>query len=227
MKQYLDLLKNILENGEEKYIPRSDVNTLVVPPMWFQHDLRNGFPLVTTKAVAKKSMAVELEGFIKGITDKKWYRDRGCKIWNQWCSPVWVPEGATNEERLQIQMECEDLGPIYGERWANFGKPYLGKYGHETFAICRLTGNVFGDLSISMQDTRALALARGDQFAAMIHTLKENPDDRRMVVHAWDVNALPEQALPACHLGFVIQHINGVLHLQWTQRSCDFFLGVN
>lgn len=227
MIQYLNMLKKIMDDGEQKYIKRSDVTTLVVPPMFFQHDMRDGFPLVTTKQVAKKTMAVELEGFIKGITDKTWYQERGCKIWNEWCNPIWVDKNLTGEERKKAQAECNDLGPIYGERWANFGNQYLGRWGHETFANCRRTGNVFGDISVDGgYDTREKAMARGDQFAAMIHTLKDNPDDRRMVVNAWDINALPQQGLPACHLGFVIQHINGVLHLAWSQRSADFFLGI-
>ena len=93
--------------------------------MFFQHDMREGFPLVTTKKVAKKTMAVELEGFIKGITSKRWFQVRGCKIWNEWANPIWIDKSLPAEERKKAQVECNDLGPIYGERWANFGNQYL------------------------------------------------------------------------------------------------------
>jgi len=225
MKQYIDMLKNILEKGETKYIPRSDVNTLVVPPMFFQHDMSKGFPLLTTKKVAKRTMAVELEGFIKGVTDKKWYQDRKCKIWDEWCNPLSIPKDLRTEDRLKAQLEGRDLGPIYGRTWGSFGNEYTGIYGHETIEKRRKTGNVFGDITQG-GDTRSKAMERGDQFAAMIHTLKENPDDRRMVVSAWDINVLPQQALPSCHVMFIVQHINGKLHLSWKQRSVDTFLGL-
>ena len=76
----------------------------------FKHDMIGRFPLLTTKKMAYKSIWVELEGFIKGITSKKWYQERNCNIWNEWSNP-------TNDED-------NDLGPIYGYQWRRFNEIY-------------------------------------------------------------------------------------------------------
>jgi thymidylate synthase len=106
MTNYLDLLKYVLENGQsrkgrtkEHY---SSVNTLL-----FRHNMGDGFPAVTTKKLAFKTMLVELEGFIHAVTSKKWYQDRGCHIWDEWSNPS--------------HDHDDDLGPIYGYQWRKFG----------------------------------------------------------------------------------------------------------
>jgi len=187
MKAYLDILKHVLQNGERKE-NRTGIDTLVVPPQMLTCDLRDGFPLLTTKKMAKKSMLVELEGFIGGITDKRWYQERGCNIWNEWSNPT------NNLDN--------DLGPIYGHQWRRFG--------HTLPSMCKQNP----------------LLRPEDQLATIINSLKTNPNDRRMVCMAWNPTQNAEMALPPCHLGFVLQHINGVLHLAQIQRSCDMFLGV-
>jgi thymidylate synthase len=186
---YLNILRDILENGETKE-NRTGIDTLVLPPQTIQHDMSLGFPLLTTKKMAKKTMMVELEGFIKGITSKKWYQDRGCHIWDGWSNPSKVPSDLSDEERKEFQLKEDDLGPVYGSQWRN----YNGQ-------SC-------------------------DQLKDNIDTLKRDPNNRRLVTMSWNPLVLDQQALPACHLGFIIQHINGKLHLSWWQRSCDFFLGI-
>lgn len=190
MQAYLDLIGTVLCDGEWKH-NRTGVRTKVVFGESIKHDLRNGFPLLTTKKMAWKTMLVELEGFIGGITDKRWYQKRGCKIWNEWSNP---------------DAEYEhDLGPIYGYQWRRFNKDY--------------------DEIVSDKLDHA-DVFHNDQLSNVVEMLKSNPDDRRMVVSAWNPLQIDIMALPPCHLMFNLVHINGVLNLEWHQRSCDLMLGV-
>jgi thymidylate synthase len=88
----------------------------------FEHDMSNGFPLLTQRKLPYKSTKVELEFFIKGLRSKKWLQERGCKYWNQWCNPKKVPYG--NDEETKAKMAAEDdLGLVYGTQWRNFSFP--------------------------------------------------------------------------------------------------------
>lgn len=120
--QYCKLLIDIMKNGTQKG-DRTGIGTKSVSGRMIQHDMADGFPAITTKKLFFKTMAIELEGFIKGVTDKQWYKDRGCNIWNQWSNPKTRPEGISPED-------WNDLGPIYGANWRNFngeGYDQLGK----------------------------------------------------------------------------------------------------
>jgi thymidylate synthase len=178
-----------LKNGERKQ-NRTGVETLVVEPQMIKHDMSLGAPIPTTKKMAFKTMKVELQGFIGGVTSKKWYQKLGCKIWDGWCNPKRIPKGLSDADRKEFQLHEDDLGVIYGSQWRNYNGQNC------------------------------------DQFKKIIDKLKTDPDDRRMVCMSWNPLVLDEQALPACHLGFVIQHINGKLHLSFWQRSVDVFLGL-
>lgn len=118
-EKYINLLKNIKQNGTNKG-DRTGTGTRSLSGAMIQHDMSEGFPLLTTKRVAFKTMAVELEGFIKGITDKQWYKDRKCNIWNEWCNPAAIPSGLEHNTRIKFQKSECDLGPIYGSQWRNF-----------------------------------------------------------------------------------------------------------
>lgn len=117
--QYLNNLKNILNNGTEKK-DRTGVGTYSISGTMIRHDMSEGFPALTTKKLFFKTMSVELEGFLKGITDKQWYKDRKCNIWNQWCRPSKIPNNLSDDERKKFQLEENDLGFIYGYQWRNF-----------------------------------------------------------------------------------------------------------
>jgi thymidylate synthase len=117
--QYLNLIDTILKNGILKE-NRTGVSAYTIAHTMLQHDMQNGFPLLTTKKMGIKSISAELEFFIKGLTDKQWLKDRKCSIWNEWCNPKKIPNDLTDEERKAYQLTENDLGPIYGYQWRNF-----------------------------------------------------------------------------------------------------------
>ncbi len=199
MKTYLDIVRHILENGERKE-NRTGVDAITVAGVCFEHDMARGFPLLTTKKMPFKTIRVELEFFIKGLTDKKWLQDRRCTIWDEWANPKKAPYGH-DEASKQRMREERDLGPVYGFQWRHFDAHY------ESYD----------------SDYAGKGI---DQLGKIVETLKKNPGDRRMIVVAWNPKALSEQALPPCHYGFQVTVINGKLNLLWNQRSVDTMLGL-
>jgi len=199
MKTYLDIVRKILDHGEMKD-NRTGIKTLAVPGVMFEHDMANGFPLVTTKSVPMRLIASELEFFIKGITNKKWLQDRNNHIWDEWCSPDKVKYSHDESTREKMREEIE-LGPIYGYQWRNFGADYFD------------------------MDTKPKGNGV-DQLKNMIDMLDKNPMDRRMIVSAWNPVDLQRMALPPCHFCFQVTVIAGKLNLLWSQRSVDVALGL-
>lgn len=186
MQSYLNIVKDILNNGILKE-NRTGVSTLAISGTMFSHDMREGFPLLTTKKMSLKNIAVELEFFIKGLSSKKWLQDRNNHIWDAWCNPQKVLYG-NDENTKQKMMKEDDLGAIYGKQWRNFGGV--------------------------------------DQLKNVVNTLKTNPNDRRMIVSAWNPPELNQMALPPCHLMFQVIVINDTINLNWYQRSVDTMLGL-
>ena len=131
--------------------------------------------------------------FIQGLTDKQWLKDRNCHIWNEWHNPQ------SNDDN--------DLGPIYGYQWRNFG-----------------------GYSPANDDSKKNDLHQHstgcDQLKQLVEQLKSNPNDRRMLVSAWNPLDLPFMALPPCHVLFHLVALDGKLNLTWFQRSCDLMLGI-
>ncbi len=171
MQQYLDLLRDIMENGVDK-MDRTGVGTRSVFGRQMRFDLSKGFPLVTTKKVHLKSIIYELLWFLKGETNVKYLQDNGVRIWNEWAD------------------ENGELGPVYGSQWRNWNGEGI------------------------------------DQIAEVIKTLKTKPNDRRMIVSAWNVGKIPQMHLPPCHMMFQFYVANNKLSCMLYQRSCDMFLGV-
>jgi len=116
---YLQALRDILAEGILTD-NRTGVKAYTVPHLMIQHDMQLGFPLLTTKKMAFKAIRVELEGFLKGITDKSWYQERGCHIWDEWCDPELVSHITDPDEKKKAQLVEDDLGPIYGSQWRVF-----------------------------------------------------------------------------------------------------------
>jgi len=199
MKSYISIVQKILDGGIRKH-NRTGVDTLSIPGMLFEHDMSDGFPLLTTKRVPFRLVASELEFFIKGITDKEWLRSRDNHIWDEWCSPDIVAYNNDDSTKKRMKEERE-LGPIYGFQWRNFGAKYLT---HDK----------------SPEGTGV------DQLRRVVEMLKKNPSDRRMLVMAWNPLDIHRMALPPCHYGFQITVIGKKLNLLWNQRSVDVALGL-
>lgn len=173
MKQYLDIVKNILENGEWKDT-RTQYRTLAVPNVVFSHDMKNGFPLLTTRKLPWQSLRVELEGFLRGITSKKWYQERNCHYWDEFHNPTIPNLGSSKEDKdlAQYYIDYDDLGPIYGYQWRKFDEVYdENDEGH---------------------------LQGFDQLQYIVDKLHSNPNDRRMVCSAWNPHHLRIMGLPPC-----------------------------
>ena len=199
MKAYLDIVQKILDTGSRK-ANRTGIDALTIAGAMFEHDMAEGFPLLTTKKVPFRLVGSELEFFIRGITDKEWLRGQNNHVWDEWCSPDAVPYG--NDEQTKAKMMAErELGPIYGWQWRNFGARYTAY-----------------NLPPEGQSL--------DQLKQMVQTLKTDPDNRRMLVSAWNPLELSHMALPPCHYAFQITVVNYKLNLLWNQRSVDVALGL-
>lgn len=204
--QYCSLLRAIEQDGEWES-NRTEFRAKTLPSWTIRHNMKEGFPLLTIKKTPFKSIKVELEGFIKGITSKKWYQERGCTIWNEWCNPKKVPYGHSEESKAAMAAE-DDLGLIYGSEWRDFHDPNSHQVN---------------------EDHLDEFISRGkgvDQLKNIVNKLKSNPQDRRMICSAWNPLALDQMALPPCHYAFQISVINNKLNLAWVQRSCDVPLGI-
>ncbi|MEK7190249.1 MAG: thymidylate synthase [Patescibacteria group bacterium] len=199
MKAYLDLVKKVLENGK-KVPTRQGKDAYTIAGAIFEHEMSDGFPLLTTKKVPLRLVATELECFINGFTDKKWFQDRNNHIWDEWASPIKAPYGHDQESKQKMREE-RDLGPIYGFQWRHFNAPYKS-----------YDSNYEG---------------KGvDQLKKIIETLKTNPRSRRMIVSAWNPAQTEEMSLPPCFYAFQVTVIGDKLNLLWNERSVDIMLGL-
>tara|TARA_Y100000389_G_scaffold98622_1_gene95288 strand:- start:1626 stop:2627 length:1002 start_codon:yes stop_codon:yes gene_type:complete len=237
-EQYKDLLSTILQYGREKK-DRTGTGTKSIFGYTIRHDMTQGYPLLTTKRIAVKTMIEELKWFLKGDTNIQILIKNNCNIWNgdaykayqRACMYLLELDDLTKKEFIEkIKTDDEfakswgDLGPIYGKQWRNWN----GK----------------------------------DQIADLIHDLKVNPDSRRLMVNAWNVDKLSDMTLPPCHYGFQVYTTEMTLKeraeewtlsigkdisyakrlehkdlderkvprrkisLMWNQRSVDVFLGL-
>ncbi len=190
MKQYLDLLKNVFENGEVRH-DRTGVGTIGIFGAQIRFRLADGFPLMTTKKVHTRSIINELLWFLSGSTNNSWLRERGVTIWDEW---------STAEQCAKFGRSENDLGPIYGHQWRNFG------------ATQNADGS-FGNDGV-------------DQISRLVEEIQKNPFSRRLIVSGWNPAEANKVALPPCHTLFQFYVGNGKLSCQLYQRSADLFLGV-
>jgi thymidylate synthase len=192
-QQYLNLIRDVLEGGDER-IDRTGVGTIARFGCSMRFDLSDSFPLLTTKKVFWRGVVEELLWFISGSTSAHKLHDRGIKIWDEHGSRRYL-------DKLGIEREEGDLGPIYGFQWRHFGAKYIDMHTDYT--------------------------GQGvDQLAQLIETLKTNPTDRRLILSAWNPADLSKMALPPCHMFAQFYVSGGKLSCQLYQRSCDIGLGV-
>jgi len=215
MKAYLDILNSILESPYRlSKSTRTGIDTISLTGVQFVHDMRKGFPLLTTKKMPMKVIATELEFFIKGLSDKKWLQERGCHIWDSWCNPKRIKDDLNNmskwefsiyeERRKELQKKEFDLGRIYGVQWRRWTSSKIK----------------------NMLSSGRVMNYEIDQLKDIISRAKEDPFDRRLLVSAWRPDELDEMALPPCHDSFQILSVGVYLDLIWRQRSVDAFLGL-
>jgi thymidylate synthase len=298
MKEYLDIVNNILTTGV--YKPnRTGIGAYTIAGEKFEHDMSEGFPLLTTKKMPFKGVASELEFFIKGITDKKWLQDRKNYIWDEWSSTgiildelqnTYMSYGSGDVEHISLD---ENMGVVLSRMWDNYRKEYRNENG-EIMLTPKMTAAIedikssgyfkypekmFLDEPISLfTDHRKSPSLDGtlakewdgklidkivkigqlmgrdlgpiygwqwrhfgaeygrynndytgrgiDQLDNLVKTLEKNPNDRRMIVTAWNPKDISKMGLPACHYGFQVTVINDKLNLLWNQRSVDTMLGL-
>ncbi len=209
--RYQGILQDILLEGKEKG-DRTGTGTISVFGKQIRHDMSEGFPLLTTKKMAVKTMMTELKWFLKGDTNIKYLVDNNCHIWDgdaykAYCKAhpsEYHDDMFTQKEFIQHIKEDESfasswgkLGPIYGKQWREWSP-------------------VAGEINKGGKD----------QIKELIDNIKNNPDSRRLMVSAWNVSELPLVVLPPCHYGFQCYVNDGKLSLMWNQRSVDTFLGL-
>ena len=209
MKQYLELLQDILDNGEVKD-DRTGVGTHSVFGRHLRFDLRRGFPAVTTKKLAWKSCVGELLWFIEGSSSERrlaeiTHGDAEGKI------TIWTPNALAPYWKHKAKFEG-DLGRVYGVQWRHWNKYRTEK-----------------DMGQAHKGGTRLAVDKTeiDQLANLIKGLTEDPNGRRHILSAWNVSELDEMALPPCHVmsQFYVNK-NKELSCHMYQRSVDVFLGL-
>ena len=185
--RYQNILQDILLEGKEKG-DRTGTGTISVFGKQIRHDMSEGFPLLTTKKMAVKTMMTELKWFLKGDTNIKYLVDNNCHIWDGDAYKAYSHKDKLTQKEFIQKIKSDwkfarnygDLGPIYGKQWRNCD----GK----------------------------------DQIKELIKNIKENPTSRRLMVSAWNVGELEDVVLPPCHYGFQCYVNDGKLSLMWNQR---------
>ncbi len=213
MKQYLDLLQYIMDNGDQKN-DRTGVGTKSVFGYQMRFDLQEGFPLLTTKKVFLKGIIHELIWFLKGESNIKYLVDNDVHIWNDWPFQKYLEENGLAEEF-----------PKYSQQWQEKMQEYVEKIkSDDDFAVkWGELGPVYG---VQWRRWKTSDGREIDQISQIIDTIKNNPDSRRIILSAWNVGDIEKMALPPCHLLFQFNVSNGKLSCQLYQRSADTLLGV-
>ena len=210
-RQYLELVNHILRFGYTKQ-DRTGTGTKSIFGWQIRHSMKEGFPLLTTKKMAWKTMVTELLWFLRGDTNIKYLVDNGCHIWDgdayknckqkvehRLNSFFLKNEGPnkivplTQEEFInKIKTDDEfaktwgELGPVYGKQWRSweeFDYYIENEYGNNEYGGGWTTKHI-------------------DQIANVIHLLKTDPDSRRILVNSWNTGEIHEMVLPPCHYSF-------------------------
>jgi len=217
-KQYLDLLRDIKENGFVKHT-RQGTDAATVFGRQMRFDLNEGFPLLTTKKLFMRGITHELLWFLNGDSNIEYLIKNNVHIWDEWPYRNYVQQ---NEKRIVIPEET------YSQEWREGMKSFTDKIANDPKFAKKWgeLGPVYGYQWRHWPDGKGGEI---DQIQQVIDTLKTNPDSRRILVSAWNVADIKEMAiagLPPCHSLFQFQVIDGRLNCQLYQRSADFFLGV-
>ena len=207
MRQYLELLDKIRRDGVVRG-DRTGTGTKGIFGYQMRFDLRDGFPLVTTKRLFLKGVIYELLWFLRGDTNIKYLVDNGVHIWDsdayRYYNELCVRHGVLPVDKDTFLAAAGVESPIEGYRFGDLN-------------------NVYGYQWRSWPTGDGGAI---DQIIKVIETIKTNPNSRRMIVSAWNVADVDNMALPPCHTMFQFFVAEGRLSCQLYQRSGDTFLGV-
>ena len=209
-KQYQSLLQDILDNGHQKG-DRTGTGTISTFGRQIRHNMKDGFPLLTTKKMYFKGIVTELLWFLRGDTNIKYLVDNDCHIWDgdayqnylkggdiKWLKSFGIPypkEEFINKIKTddEFAKKWGELGPVYGKQWRGWGSDEI------------LVEKSFGDDEGFGYKRKVKEQTKGiDQIAILINDLKTNPDSRRLMVNAWNVGELDQMTLPPCHYGFQV-----------------------
>lgn len=202
MKQYLDLLQDIMDNGRDK-ADRTGTGTRSVFGRQMRFDLKKGFPLITTKKIHLKSVIHELLWFLNGDTNVAYLQDNGVRIWNEWAD------------------EEGNLGPIYGKQWREWidYKVVVPHDTERTRELMRRGYEYCGILDAGMLK-HLVYVKHHDQITNVMRQLKEDPDSRRIIVSAWNVGDLDDMHLAPCFLaGTPVSVPGGVRNIEDIQKG--------
>jgi len=212
-RKYKDLLVDIINNGVEKE-DRTGTGTISVFGRQIRHNMSEGYPLLTTKKMAFKTMVIELIWFLRGDTNIKYLVDNGCNIWNGDCFANYMKEWSkcvpgdgkfkegefnssqpyeasnfTKEEFIN-KIKTDDE---FAKKWGELG-PIYGAQWRSWFSL--------GEELYEGDTLQSMSQDSIDQIKVLIDNLKNNPDSRRLMVNAWNVAELDQMVLPPCHYGF-------------------------
>jgi len=216
--QYLTVLQRILDDGEESR-DRTGVGTLRLVGETLKFNLADGFPLITTKRVWFRGLAVELLWMISGDFNIRPLVLQNVNIWNEWPFVHYLKRRGVDSAELKkhkpqvwesmltafVEQIAED--PDFAIRWGDLGPVYGSQWRH-------------------WQNSDGTEI---DQLAQAVEQIHTNPDSRRIIVTAWnpsDIEAMQVSGLPPCHMTFQFFVVNGKLSLTMHQRSVDSFLGL-
>jgi thymidylate synthase len=241
-KQYQQLLKDIIEYGVEKQ-DRTGTGTKSIFGYTIRHNMKDGFPLLTTKKMAWKTMVTELLWFLRGDTNIKFLIDNDCHIWDgdaykrfsQIRKSMLMLKPPASEDKLreyiewyeQVTTQEEFINKIktddeFAKTWGELGPIYGKQWRSWTNDNFHKYVNSYDRKTNEPQIEHKVKQI--DQIANLINDLKTNPDSRRLMVNAWNVGELDQMVLPPCHYGFQVY----TRELTWEERWEQYIkLGLN
>lgn len=213
MKIYLDAMKQVLEQGTATE-DRTGVGTISYFGMQQRYDLGQGFPAVTTKKLAWRSVVSELLWFIEGTSDERRLSEILHGSRSREKTTIWTQNAQADYWQPRASYEG-DLGRVYGVQWRHW----------------QTTDRTYQRRTVEGVSREEVVNKEVDQLANLIKGIKADPHGRRHILTAWNPGELQAMALPPCHCfaQFYVQHQSGGkdrLSCQMYQRSCDMFLGV-
>jgi thymidylate synthase len=217
MKQYLDLLRDIKENWVWKN-DRTWTWVRSIFGMQAKYNLEDWFPLITTKKTFLRIIIVELIWLIRWDTNIKYLVDRNCHIWDEWPFQNWLDNSkeVNKEDYPMYSDERMTLKKEFVEKIKNL--PKEDKFVKKWWDLGPVYGHQWRNFNSEWKD----------QIKQVIEQIKINPDNRRIIVSAWNPSQIDDMLLPPCHafFQFNVDTTNNILNLQLYQRSADIFLGV-